>query len=184
MDYDAFLHSFWNGCCSELYETMIVIAHFLDLVHWWPWCVFSIWCLSSCFLCWKLQWLLMYSWTTNGRRYVTIKTSHSWPNDSKVPALRMHVNELYVVFLMYVVAWHQDFPADPTGNFDEFKDFVKKNFEICKWIGLSVVCVQVSLSLSLSSRTCTKTYAESWELLDSLERWSGFLFNYLLNATN
>ncbi|KAG5551905.1 hypothetical protein RHGRI_010124 [Rhododendron griersonianum] len=38
--------------------------------------------------------------------------------------------------------WQEDFPADPTGNFDEFKDFVKKNFEICKWIGLSVVCVQ------------------------------------------
>ncbi|KAF7145212.1 hypothetical protein RHSIM_Rhsim04G0067900 [Rhododendron simsii] len=31
--------------------------------------------------------------------------------------------------------WQEDFPADPTGNFDEFKDFVKKNFEICKWIG-------------------------------------------------
>ncbi|XP_058209037.1 tetraspanin-19 [Rhododendron vialii] len=38
--------------------------------------------------------------------------------------------------------WQEDFPADPTGNFDEFKDFVKKNFKICKWIGLSVVCVQ------------------------------------------
>jgi len=38
--------------------------------------------------------------------------------------------------------WEEDFPADPTGYFNEFKNFVKKNFEICKWIGLSVVSVQ------------------------------------------
>ncbi|KAL6975823.1 hypothetical protein U1Q18_024619 [Sarracenia purpurea var. burkii] len=38
--------------------------------------------------------------------------------------------------------WEEDFPVDPTGNFNEFKVFVKKNFEICKCVGLSVVCVQ------------------------------------------
>ncbi|XP_052208503.1 tetraspanin-19 [Diospyros lotus] len=38
--------------------------------------------------------------------------------------------------------WEEDFPADPTGYFDDFKHFVKKNFEMCKWIGLTVVCVE------------------------------------------
>ncbi|GMP54526.1 hypothetical protein CsSME_00019676 [Camellia sinensis var. sinensis] len=38
--------------------------------------------------------------------------------------------------------WEEDFPVDPTGNFNEFKHFVRKNFEMCKWIGLSVLCVQ------------------------------------------
>nr|GEV14051.1 tetraspanin-19 [Tanacetum cinerariifolium] len=38
--------------------------------------------------------------------------------------------------------WEEDFPTDPSGNFNEFKDFIKENFEICKWVGLSVVSVQ------------------------------------------
>ncbi|CAN4104944.1 unnamed protein product [Withania somnifera] len=38
--------------------------------------------------------------------------------------------------------WEEDFPVDTTGNFDELRHFVKDNFEICKWIGFSVVTVQ------------------------------------------
>ncbi|KAA8525037.1 hypothetical protein F0562_011469 [Nyssa sinensis] len=38
--------------------------------------------------------------------------------------------------------WEEDFPEDPTGNFKDFKDFIRSNFEMCKWIGLSVVSVQ------------------------------------------
>lgn len=39
---------------------------------------------------------------------------------------------------------NQDFPEDPSGSFDQFKDFVRLNFHICKLIGLSIVTVQVS----------------------------------------
>ncbi|XP_047945316.1 tetraspanin-19-like [Salvia hispanica] len=45
--------------------------------------------------------------------------------------------------------WQEDFPADATGNLDKLKDFVKDNFDICKWIGLSVVAVQ-GLSMLLA----------------------------------
>ncbi|KAK6919045.1 Tetraspanin/Peripherin, partial [Dillenia turbinata] len=45
--------------------------------------------------------------------------------------------------------WEEDFPVDPTGNFKEFKKFIKSNFEICKWIGLSIVSIQ-GLSLLLA----------------------------------
>ncbi|XP_009591228.1 tetraspanin-19-like [Nicotiana tabacum] len=38
--------------------------------------------------------------------------------------------------------WEEDFPEDTTGNFDELKHFLKENFDICKWVGLSVVTVQ------------------------------------------
>ncbi|KAJ6360921.1 hypothetical protein OIU77_004863 [Salix suchowensis] len=31
---------------------------------------------------------------------------------------------------------------DPSGSFDQFKGFVRSNFELCKWIGLSIVSVQ------------------------------------------
>ncbi|KAM1114300.1 hypothetical protein TB1_046215 [Malus domestica] len=42
--------------------------------------------------------------------------------------------------------WEEDFPVDPTGRFDQFKEFVRSNLDICKWIGLSIACVQVSLN--------------------------------------
>ncbi|XP_010242945.1 PREDICTED: tetraspanin-19-like [Nelumbo nucifera] len=45
--------------------------------------------------------------------------------------------------------WEEDFPEDPTGKFDKFKDFIKSNFDICKLIGLFVVCAQ-GLSILLS----------------------------------
>ncbi|CAA6655662.1 unnamed protein product [Spirodela intermedia] len=38
--------------------------------------------------------------------------------------------------------WEEDFPADPTGRFDEFKDFVKSNLKMCKWIGIMIVGAQ------------------------------------------
>ncbi|KAG1359560.1 Tetraspanin-19 [Cocos nucifera] len=45
--------------------------------------------------------------------------------------------------------WEEDFPEDPTGKFDELKDFVRSNFEMCKWIGLLVVAAQ-ALSIFLA----------------------------------
>ncbi|XP_019246971.1 PREDICTED: tetraspanin-19 isoform X2 [Nicotiana attenuata] len=45
--------------------------------------------------------------------------------------------------------WEEDFPEDTTGNFDELKHFLKENFDICKWVGLSVVTVQ-ALSILLA----------------------------------
>ncbi|XP_062184728.1 tetraspanin-19-like [Phragmites australis] len=50
--------------------------------------------------------------------------------------------------------WEEDFPDDPSGKFDIFKDFVRSNFEICEWVGLSVVAAQVlSIILGMVLRT-------------------------------
>ncbi|XP_066346378.1 tetraspanin-19-like [Miscanthus floridulus] len=50
--------------------------------------------------------------------------------------------------------WEEDFPADPSGKFEDFKDFVRSNFEICEWVGLSVVAAQVlSIILGMVLRT-------------------------------
>lgn len=38
--------------------------------------------------------------------------------------------------------WEEDFPKDPSGNFDQFKNFIQTNYEMCKWIGLSLISVQ------------------------------------------
>lgn len=39
-------------------------------------------------------------------------------------------------------SWEEDFPQDQTGNLDHLKRFIKDNFDVCKWIGLSVVALQ------------------------------------------
>ncbi|KAI3854280.1 hypothetical protein MKW98_024703 [Papaver atlanticum] len=74
-----------------------------------------------------------------------------------------HCLSCYMVFLFLLVLlevavtadvflnhhWEEDFPEDPTGSFDSFKHFVSSNFDICKWIGISVVAAQ-GLSILLS----------------------------------
>ncbi|KAI3932207.1 hypothetical protein MKW92_053243, partial [Papaver armeniacum] len=74
-----------------------------------------------------------------------------------------HCLSCYMVFLFFLVLleaavtadvflnhhWEEDFPEDPTGSFDSFKHFVSSNFDICKWIGISVVAAQ-GLSILLS----------------------------------
>ncbi|KAJ7981443.1 tetraspanin-19 [Quillaja saponaria] len=45
--------------------------------------------------------------------------------------------------------WEEDFPKDPSGSFNQFKKFIRSNSEMCKWIGLSIICVQ-GLSILLA----------------------------------
>lgn len=42
----------------------------------------------------------------------------------------------------------QDIPNDPTGQLANIVDFVKDNYEICKWVGLAVVIIEVGYSNS------------------------------------
>ena len=57
----------------------------------------------------------------------------------------------------------QDLPFDPTGELDSLRSFIENNIDICKWVGITVVSIQVrcslyvllylSFSLSTSKRT-------------------------------
>lgn len=60
-----------------------------------------------------------------------------WVNDL------LNMQTIHLVMLIQFNV-NQDFPEDPSGSFDQFKDFVRLNFHICKLIGLSIVTVQVS----------------------------------------
>jgi hypothetical protein len=44
----------------------------------------------------------------------------------------------------------QDLPDDPTGELDKIKDFLEENLDICKWVALSVVVLEVSALLTLT----------------------------------
>eukprot|EP00246_Nothoceros_aenigmaticus_P013445 TRINITY_DN4634_c0_g1_i1.p1 TRINITY_DN4634_c0_g1~~TRINITY_DN4634_c0_g1_i1.p1 ORF type:complete len:337 (+),score=63.40 TRINITY_DN4634_c0_g1_i1:210-1220(+) len=39
--------------------------------------------------------------------------------------------------------WYKDIPDDPTGELDKIRDFITDNFDICKWIALAIVIVEV-----------------------------------------
>ncbi|KAK3009424.1 hypothetical protein RJ639_014133 [Escallonia herrerae] len=38
--------------------------------------------------------------------------------------------------------WEKDFPKDPSGRFDDFKDYVKSNQDVCQWICLLIITAQ------------------------------------------
>eukprot|EP00252_Welwitschia_mirabilis_P002794 TRINITY_DN12780_c0_g1_i1.p1 TRINITY_DN12780_c0_g1~~TRINITY_DN12780_c0_g1_i1.p1 ORF type:complete len:246 (+),score=19.84 TRINITY_DN12780_c0_g1_i1:399-1136(+) len=39
--------------------------------------------------------------------------------------------------------WEEDFPDDPTGQFNQFKMFIRENFYLFKWVGLAIFSLQV-----------------------------------------
>ncbi|XAR66449.1 hypothetical protein NMG60_11012686 [Bertholletia excelsa] len=60
--------------------------------------------------------------------------------------------------------WEKDLPEDPTGRFDDFKDFVKSNIDFCKWIGLLIVLAQgCSILLATVLRTLERDLLRIYE---------------------
>lgn len=41
----------------------------------------------------------------------------------------------------------QDLPYDPTGELEKLRSFVEENVDICKWLGLTLLTVQVLYSI-------------------------------------
>ncbi|KAJ8506138.1 hypothetical protein OPV22_007024 [Ensete ventricosum] len=49
--------------------------------------------------------------------------------------------------------WEEDIPEDQTGRFNEFKNFIRSNDELCRWIGSVIVAAQaMSLFLAMILR--------------------------------
>jgi hypothetical protein len=40
----------------------------------------------------------------------------------------------------------QDLPLDPTGELESLRSFIEENIDICKWVGIAVVVIQVCCS--------------------------------------
>eukprot|EP00850_Spirogloea_muscicola_P021175 SM000239S08080 [mRNA] locus=s239:60211:62181:- [translate_table: standard] len=50
-------------------------------------------------------------------------------------------------------SWERDLPDDPTGELERTKAFVLKNLEICKWVGLAIISLEVlALLLAMTLR--------------------------------
>ncbi|BBH00873.1 Tetraspanin family protein [Prunus dulcis] len=60
--------------------------------------------------------------------------------------------------------WEKDLPYDTTGKFHDFKDFVKSNFDMFKWIGLLIVLAQgFSILLALALRSVEPNQGSSYD---------------------
>lgn len=62
----------------------------------------------------------------------------------------------YFVCSLFVLLF-QDLPYDPTGKFNDFRDFVESNFDMFKWIGLLIILAQV-----LRILTCLQQIFQKW----------------------
>lgn len=47
-------------------------------------------------------------------------------------------------FIAFDHHWEWDLPYDPTGELDSLRSFIEANFDICKWVFISVVVIQAS----------------------------------------
>ncbi|XP_076901387.1 tobamovirus multiplication protein 2A-like [Bidens hawaiensis] len=50
-------------------------------------------------------------------------------------------------FIFFDKSWKYDIPVDKTGEFDNIYHFLKKNWNICKWVALGVVILQALIFL-------------------------------------
>ncbi|KAL9235683.1 hypothetical protein vseg_010424 [Gypsophila vaccaria] len=78
--------------------------------------------------------------------------------------------ELVIVLLEAALAafiaidrrWEKDLPFDQTGELENLKSFIEKYVDMCKWLGITLLCVQaLSLLLSLVLRAMVSTRVDS-----------------------
>ncbi|XP_042489865.1 tetraspanin-18-like [Macadamia integrifolia] len=70
----------------------------------------------------------------------------------------MILEAAFVAFVSVDHQWEKDLPCDPTGELASLRAFIEENFDICKWIGITVVIIQaLSLLLSMILRAVVST---------------------------
>lgn len=56
---------------------------------------------------------------------------------------------VFVAFVAFDRHWEKDLPFDQTGELDSLRSFIEDNADICKWVGISLIIIQV-LSMILA----------------------------------
>nr|XP_025666217.1 protein SHOOT GRAVITROPISM 6 isoform X2 [Arachis hypogaea] len=64
-------------------------------------------------------------------------------NHGDLDILNKRVEGVVTADILLNSDWEKDLPEDPTGKFNDFKDFVESNFDVCKWIILVTISAQV-----------------------------------------
>lgn len=79
--------------------------------------------------------------------------------------------------------WEKDIPFDPTGELDSVRSFIEDNTSICKWVGITLVSIQVlSFLLALSLWGMVSAQREDSDGEDDYENARGTTREPLLNS--
>ncbi|KAI3819529.1 hypothetical protein L1987_13370 [Smallanthus sonchifolius] len=49
----------------------------------------------------------------------------------------------FIAFISLDHRWEKDLPEDSTGRIDSIREFIEDNVDICKWVGITIIVVQV-----------------------------------------
>ncbi|VYS64254.1 unnamed protein product [Arabidopsis thaliana] len=72
---------------------------------------------------------------------------------SILKTLLIIIEAALVGFIVIDRHWEKDLPYDPTGELNSLRAFIEENIDICKWVGIVVVAIQLlSLLLALVLR--------------------------------
>ncbi|GLT41496.1 hypothetical protein SLA2020_155560 [Shorea laevis] len=87
-----------------------------------------------------------------------------------------------VAFIAIDHHWEKDLPFDPTGELDSLRSFIESNIDICKWVGITIVTIQVlSLLLAIILRGMVSARKEDLDGGDDYENVRGRTYEPLLN---
>lgn len=71
-----------------------------------------------------------------------------------VMSLLLFIETLMMARIFLSSEWEKDLPEDPTGRFDDFKDYVESELNMCKWLAVLIVLAQgVSILLATVMKT-------------------------------
>lgn len=71
-----------------------------------------------------------------------------------VMSLLLFIETLMMAHIFLSSEWEKDLPEDPTGRFDDFKDYVESELNMCKWLAVLIVLAQgVSILLATVMKT-------------------------------
>lgn len=85
-----------------------------------------------------------------------------------------------VAFIALDHRWEKDIPEDPTGEIDSIREFIEDNVDLCKWVGIAIVIIQV-ICLLLALVLGMMVSSQKKDGGDDLEEGSGGRWEPLLN---
>lgn len=87
-----------------------------------------------------------------------------------------------VAFIALDHRWEKDLPQDPTGEIDSIREFIEDNIDLCKWVGIAIIVIQV---VSLLLALVLGMMASSQKKNDDVEEGSrGKAWEPLLNSNS
>ncbi|XP_076950780.1 tetraspanin-18-like [Bidens hawaiensis] len=81
-----------------------------------------------------------------------------------------------VAFIVLDRRWEKDLPEDPTGGIDSIRKFIEDNVDICKWVGITIIVIQVlCLFFAVVLRMMVSSQKKDDDVEEGSRRWEPLL---------